>query len=318
MAAASRSPIVVFAAAGPHPLPAALRERGYTVAQAPTAALAVAWAGDLAPDVVVLHAVLPDRPGIEACRALHANSRFARHVPILILAAERPAPEERVAALEAGAWEFLRESRDADELALTVDGYVRAKRNIDTALAEGLADTATGLYTVPGFARRAREVSALMARRHGALGCAVFALSGGGDDRLADLVARSARASDVVGIFAPGEFAVLAPDTGPDGVTRLAHRLRDALQRGGVIASAGRAMHAGFDAVANLTYTPVDPIELLRHARAAVLDGVPQPDAPWLRRFAGQGPAAGDPGAPISGPHSLSSTHTTSSGWNRV
>jgi len=47
----------------------------------------------------------------------------------------------------------------------------------------------------------------------------------------------------------------------------------------------GSTLRAGYDAVDNLTYSPIDPFELLTRAAAAVRTGIPEPSSPWVRRF---------------------------------
>ena len=65
------------------------------------------------------------------------------------------------------------------------------------------------------------------------------------------------------------------------------HRAAAAL-RGTVGGGASEAtLRVGYDAVANLTYSPIDPVALLARAAAAVRNGKPEPDAPWVRRFEG-------------------------------
>src|SRR6266581_896052 len=207
-------PIVLIASVEEHPLVGALERRRYAVVQVQTGALAVEWARNFQPDAILLAADLPDMTGIDASRLLHADLRIGHNVPILIIASDRPTPEQRVAALRAGAWDFVRHPGDPEEVALKLQTYVQAKRNIDVAFAEGLIDPATGLHSRPGLARRARELGALMARTHGGLACVVFMLESDAHDmRAAGLLLHTARASDVVGSLGPGEFAALAPCT---------------------------------------------------------------------------------------------------------
>src|SRR5437879_13644959 len=92
------------------------------------------------------HAELPDMSGIDACRLLHSDPRIGHTVPTLILAPNKPTPEQRVAALRAGVWDFLLYPPDPEELWLSLEPYLQAKRHIDVALA-GLLDPATGLHT---------------------------------------------------------------------------------------------------------------------------------------------------------------------------
>ncbi len=283
-------PVVLIAAGQEHSLASVLRGNRYAaVIQVHTGTLAREWAGDLQPDTIILAADLPDMSGIDACRLLHSDLRIGHTVPILILAPDKPTPEQRVAALRAGAWDFLRQPRDPEEFSLSLQTYVQAKRNIDVALAEGLFDPTTGLHSRPALARRARELGALMAREHGALACVVFALEAeAADPNAGSVLVRAARLSDVVGALSPTEFAVLAPATDPAGAVKLAERGAVVLCRangGGTALAPGSTLRVGYDAVTNLKYAPLDPVELLARATAAVRNGKPEPAYPWVRRF---------------------------------
>lgn len=282
-------PIVLIAAAQDRSLASVLTDNRYAVVQVHSGTLALEWARNLLPDTILLDADLPDMSGTDACRLLHSDLRIGHNVPIVILTPDKPTPEQRVTALRAGAWDFLRYPRDPGELSLKLEAYVQAKRNIDVALAEGLIDPATGLHSWPTLARRARELGALMARKHGALACVVLALeTDRADPKAGSLVAQTARVSDVVGALSPTEFGVLAPATEHAGAVKLAQRvgsvLCGAIGGGGVLAP-GSTLRAGFDAVANFTYSPIDPVELLARAAAAVRNGKPEPGYPWVRRF---------------------------------
>src|SRR5258706_325215 len=158
------SPIVLMAVPQDHPLESVLTGMPHEVYHVTTGALALDCAPALRPDVIMLASDLPDMPGLEACRALHAHPRLAHNVPILILSAEAPTPEQRVAALQAGAWDFVRYPNDLVELSLRVQAYVQAKRNIDVALSESLGDSANVVHSRAGLARRARALGALLAR----------------------------------------------------------------------------------------------------------------------------------------------------------
>ncbi len=157
-------------------------------------------------------------------------------------------------------------------------------------------DPTTGLHSRSGLARRARELGALMSRNRGALACVVFAVEAEpADPKTGSLVAQSARLSDVVGALGPAEFAVLAPGTDDVGAVKLAERvggtLREAIRGPGPRAS-WPTLRIGYDAVANLKYSPIDPVALLSRAAAAVRMGKPEPDRPWVRRFADAGKPA--------------------------
>ncbi|HXF94971.1 MAG TPA: response regulator [Gemmatimonadales bacterium] len=292
--ATTARPVVLVAAVHQRSLPGLAADERYATVQVYSGTLALRWTRDLRPDLIVLDLELPDMSGMEVCRLLHADPRIGHYVPILLLVGGPPTPEQRVAALRAGAWDFICHPPDPDDLSLKVQTYVQAKRNIDRALGDGLADAGLGVHTPPALARRARELGALMARKHGALACVVLSLESDATDGTAGgMVVRASRLSDVVGALSPTEFAVLAPGTDHGGALNLARRL-GAVLRGAVVGGTpvvpGKTLRAGYDAVTNLTYAPIDPVDLLLRARAAVRHGKPEPAEPWVRRF--EAPAA--------------------------
>jgi two-component system KDP operon response regulator KdpE len=88
-----------------------LRVRGYQVAVATTGAQALALAARRHPDVIVLDLGLPDMDGIDVIRGLRGWSS----VPIVILSA-RTAEAQKVAALDAGANDYVTKPFGMDEL----------------------------------------------------------------------------------------------------------------------------------------------------------------------------------------------------------
>ncbi len=229
-ATAPVQPLILIAASPEHSLASVFEGRNYIVVQVHTGTLAGEWVRDVRPDTIIIDAELPDMSGIEACRLLHSDLRIGHTVPTLILTPDKPTPEQRVAALRAGVWDFLLYPPDREELSLSLDTYLQAKRNIDVALA-GLMDPATGLHTRPALARRARELGALMSRARGGLACVVFALDADpADAKAGSILVRSARVSDVVGALSRTEFAVLAPGTDQAGAVKLAQRIGGALR----------------------------------------------------------------------------------------
>jgi len=279
-----------------------LEGAGYAVLQERTASHALERARSTEPDVLLVDQDLPDMPGVELCRALRADPRISTSTPILISFRDPVTRTERLAALRAGVWECIAPPHDADEILLKIGAYAHAKLDADRARAEGLLDFATRLYNRQGLARRARELGAQAYRDHGALACIVFAfdvdpsspasaplLSG------AQMLARqvrtltsAARLSDAIGRLSGSEFAVLAPGTDAAGARRLAERLAASLASitGGEPPD-GRSVlrvRCGYEAVANVGYAPIEPVDLLVRAAAAVRTGRADADA-WLRRF---------------------------------
>ena len=66
---------------------------------------ALALADEIAPDLVLLDVNMPGHDGVDVCRRLRADARFARTPIVMLTAAARPEDVRR--GLEAGATEYL-------------------------------------------------------------------------------------------------------------------------------------------------------------------------------------------------------------------
>jgi PleD family two-component response regulator len=262
---------------------------GYSVVKVYTAPALLHEVDRTSPDAVILALDLPGGDGLNLCRLLRADARVTPSTPIILT---QPAPATRrqtLAALRAGAGELWGQRLDAEELLLRLGTQLRAKADADHAWAEGLVDPTTQLYNARGLARRVRELGAA-ARRHSApLACVAFALhedTGATPERVTRVLREAARGSDAVGRIGPREFAVIAPETGPDAALRLAERLAAALpgrprRRG----EADPEFLAGYDAVADGSAPKFDPATLLAHASAALAAAVHDPEGGRIRRF---------------------------------
>lgn len=282
--------VVLLAVAYEHELAPILSEHGFSVVRAPTATLAVEWAHDLSPDIILLDSELPDMSAAEACEQLRAVPELGRNVPIVLIVSDLPTPEQRVSVLRQGVWDFLRYPQPGEDIALAVETFLRTRQSLEAAHESAWVDPVSGMHTRIGLARRARELGALMARMRGPLACVVFAFDDVPSDqhRLARTVTRAARNSDVVGMLGSAEYAVLAPSTDRTGAAELARRIGDELSRVNTTVLGGPvrlAVRAGFDAVANCKYSPIDPVLLLARATAAVRRGTPVPGCAWVRHF---------------------------------
>src|SRR5262245_35200930 len=97
-----------------------LRARGYDVALAPDGQRALDLAARTHPDVVVLDLGLPGMDGVEVIRGLRGWS----HVPIVVLSV-RDAEGDKVAALDAGADDYVTKPFGAEELLARIRAALR-------------------------------------------------------------------------------------------------------------------------------------------------------------------------------------------------
>lgn len=103
-----------------------LKARGYDVDTAADGARALAAAADRHPDVVLLDLGLPDLDGVEVIRGLRGWTK----VPIIVLSA-RQASNEKVAALDAGADDYVTKPFGMDELLARLRAAVRRTPTVD-------------------------------------------------------------------------------------------------------------------------------------------------------------------------------------------
>ena len=260
---------------------------------------ALARAHGTQPDVIFIDAVLPDMSGLELCRVLREDPRIADGTPILITTPHAPTREQRVAGLRAGAWDCLVRLTDPEELVLRLDAYLRAKRDADRARAEGLVDPVTGLYNRQGMARRAVELGSQAFRQRGALACVVLAV-----DLEPGVAAGEAAAAAIVQcvqvLKTAGRvfhFPVVLYDT--DYWGELMGWIKGELLADGMISpddldllfvtddleEVVERVRAGYEAVANVGYAPIKPMDLLIRASAALRRGAPVTGHSSIRRY---------------------------------
>jgi len=262
--------------------------RGYAVRRAYTGVQALEQGlnhpSGAEPDLIVLDDSLPDIDPLDTSRALRDDPRLGSGVPILLLTVHKRTSAEHHAALRAGIWEYVAHPFHAEELGGKLDRYLHWKLEAARARAgDGLAD-ATGLYTVRGLALRAQELT-LQAFHHAAsLACVALAAPHGAGELLARVLRALGRRSDAIGRVGPGECAVVAPGTDRAGAVMLAERVAQAVQAAGHDGARG-GLRAGYDAVTNARYTPIEPKHLLGRATSALRVAKTDAGPGWIRAF---------------------------------
>jgi PleD family two-component response regulator len=266
-----------------------LAPNGYSVIRAFTGEQALERASASLPDLIILDAQMPDMHGFDVCRALRSDPHFGATTPIVITTSGPSGRTQRLEAYRAGAWEFLGQPLDGEALLLKLRTFIQSKVEVDALRDESLLDQATGLYNMRGLARRAREIGSEAYRRHDALACVVFAAETdtAGDEPAAEedaeriaaqvglIFRQSGRLSDAIGRLADGEFAIIAPATGADGVERLVERFGRVVEATPVAFEGGERrlrLRAGYCAVPDFADAAVDAVEILLRATTALRD----------------------------------------------
>ena len=286
-AAATRPPLVLIANEqewSTRTLESILGPSGYAVLRAYTGKDTLERARTAQPDLVLISDTLADQSGLEVCRELRAQRIVGDATAILIITPGPSSREQRIAALHAGANEYLGHPLDADELPLRLHTYVRAKFEADRGREESLLDQGTGLYNMQGLARRGRELGAHAFRNHTALACVVFTPEVGENGTgaseaqveamivdVAKALKATGRISDAIGRLGPTEFAVIAPETDAAGAVKLAERLAQAVQGAAPSKTAtAPRLKVGYDSVANYREAPIEPMDMLIRATSAL------------------------------------------------
>jgi two-component system copper resistance phosphate regulon response regulator CusR len=106
-----------------------LEEQGYYVDIAPWGRKGESLAAQNSYDIVILDLMLPDRDGVEVCRALR---RRGVSTPILMLTA-LSATGNKVTGLDAGADDYLTKPFDFDELVARIRALMRRTQSVEGA-----------------------------------------------------------------------------------------------------------------------------------------------------------------------------------------
>jgi diguanylate cyclase (GGDEF)-like protein len=265
-----------------------LGPHGYAVLRAYTGRQALEFARSAQPDLLIVDSRLPDMDGVDLCRELREDGQLSVSTPVVITTSGPGSRAERLAAYEAGAWEFCSQPLDGEALLLKLDNFVKAKRALDRARDDSLLDRITGLYNMRGLAQRAREMGAEAHRRHEPLACVALATEEPGPaysdqpsdgqateiaEHLSAIFRRTGRMSDAIGRLGQTEFAIIAPATEAAGVMRLVERLKLAIEEAPLAVDGQRrslVLRVGYATVADFAESSVDAVELLLRAAAAL------------------------------------------------
>ena len=298
-----RQPLALLANAGVwinRALESTLQPLGYRAVSVSSGSELLERAPALGPDVILMDANLQDTNSVTVCRALRRNAALPWNVPIIMLTSNPDTKQQRLAALEAGASDYLSMTLHAEELALKLDAMTRVKLETDRRLEESAVNPSSGLYTMRGLERRARELTNDAFRRHAPLACLALGIEvetagaprsaarvPAAAEYAAHVLLAGARACDAVGGLGVAEFVLLAPATSPPGAEKMARRLSQVVESA-TPRPAGvppLRVRAGYEAVADVHATPIEPARLLEHASTALHEAASTGNGERIRAY---------------------------------
>ncbi len=226
-----------------------LKALGHEVVTAPDGVEAWSILQDLRAQVVITDWMMPRMDGLELCRRIREST--GRPYTYVVLLTARGGSEDRLAALAAGADDFLSKPFDSRELVarlavaqrlLTMQEELERKNVILGELAT--TDELTGLKNRRRLSEELQTHFSLAARQRLPLSLIFLDVDSfktyndafghqAGDDALrgiADIIRGSTRIHDMAARYGGEEFIILLPMTGPVVARTLAERLRKSIE----------------------------------------------------------------------------------------
>jgi len=252
-------------------------EAGMSVVEACSGSEALDYLATDHPDLVVLGRMLPDMDGLDLLPRLKSSE--LDFLPVLV-ASHRSETAERVRGLQLGADDYISRPCDPAELLARARALLRTKQTHDrirklqlTLEQMVVSDPLTGLHNRRFLMDRLLQEMQRSDRHGEPLAFAMIDLDGFktindlyghvlGDKVLravGNAISRSIRVSDIAARYGGDEFAVILPQTPPEGAMRVCERLLRAISEGGFQDDSGKVCRV--TASLGLAYYPADDVE---------------------------------------------------------
>jgi two-component system, cell cycle response regulator len=194
------------------------------------------------PDLILLDMDMPDLSGVEVCRALKADRDLCM-TPVVFLTAMEDT-QQKVAALDSGAVDYITKPFDAFELRARVRAALRTKRLQDLLIEHARIDPLTELPNRRGLMQRLQEAWSRMQRHGGVVSLIMADIDhfkkvndhyghSAGDEllrKIAASIAHECRETDFPGRYGGEEFLVVVPDEEAATAAILAERCRQRIE----------------------------------------------------------------------------------------
>ncbi|MFI4881840.1 MAG: diguanylate cyclase [Phycisphaerales bacterium JB064] len=191
---------------------------------------------------VLLDLSMPGMDGFEVLRAL-GNKDDATHLPIIVLSGQQDS-QDKIMAFALGAMDYITKPFDLAELRARLRSALRIHRLVGMLSERAQLDGLTGLWNRSHLDERLAQLVLSAERSDRPMSLALLDLDHfksindnyghpAGDAALqgaADVIASTARGSDIPCRYGGEEFAILMPETTPEQARILCERLRQAIE----------------------------------------------------------------------------------------
>lgn len=195
------------------------------------------------PDLILLDIIMPGMDGYDVCRALK-NTPETAQIPVVFITTKSTA-EEEATGLELGAVDYISKPFSPAIVRVRVATQIKLKQQMDLLEQLNITDSLTGIANRRRFDAYLSQQWLSALRSHSQLSLLLIDIDHfkqyndnyghqQGDECLrltAQSMAQAAlRSIDLVARYGGEEFAVILPNTGSEGASRIAEDIRQQLQ----------------------------------------------------------------------------------------
>ncbi|MDX2115227.1 MAG: diguanylate cyclase [Planctomycetota bacterium] len=194
------------------------------------------------PDAILLDLDMPGIDGLGVLRRLKENDR-TQHIPVIIISGMKRA-EDKVAAFEIGASDFVTKPFDLTELRVRLQAALRLRQLLSLLAHRAQLDGLTGLWNRAFFEERWTQEHARAVRHVHPLSLAILDLDhfksindtrghpvgDGVLEGLARILRRESRQTDCPCRYGGEEFALIMPDTHVQDALLVCERIRSGVE----------------------------------------------------------------------------------------
>jgi DNA-binding response OmpR family regulator len=277
---ATRSPIILIACRHDtmaRSLESVFEREGYIPARITSLPRTVDLSRRGSYDAIVLHQGLERQEALEVSRALRDDALFDHSTPVVITSSSVASAADRLAAYEAGAWEYCSHPIDLGLLLPKLRTFLRAREELAFAQSQSLLDSRSGLYTPFGLQQIAATLGAGAARKHQPFACLAF--SSLTAER--EIPKTPVREPDFAFDDMASIFRAQSRKSDAKGARLLVARLQNEFDKAATNRTIPHRvwLRAGFSAVPDLANARIEVEEMVHRATSA-LDRIPEGSDP--------------------------------------